>query len=154
MQSFIDRSSIFNVKKKPGMNREDLAMGIKSITTPNSPRRSSSKPNTNQNNSADSQLDNLDNIRTDAIVLNDNKANVNSKHKIILPKGIIHFHGSQTRANSGGSKSAERKTRKVGLSHEPREESLRRKVKVMQIIKNFESDKDPLGREIKAQSQH
>jgi hypothetical protein len=60
------------------------------------------------------------------------------KHKIILPKGIINFNGSQTRGHSsGGSKSAERATRRPGLSHEPREESLRRKKKVMQIIRNF-----------------
>ncbi len=43
---------------------------------------------------------------------------------------------------STGSKSAEKTTsRKGGQSHEPREESLRRKKKVMQIIRNFEKDR-------------
>jgi len=49
----------------------------------------------------------------------------------VLPKGIINFTTTQSRQNSAGSKSADRKTRKAGLSHEPREESLRRKKKVM-----------------------
>lgn len=40
-----------------------------------------------------------------------------------------------------GSKSSDKTTRKGGQSHEPREESLRRKKKVMQIIRNFEKDR-------------
>lgn len=60
----------------------------------------------------------------------------------MLPKGIIHFTNSVTRRSNGGSKSAERSVRRSGVSHEPREESLRRKKKVMQIIRNFENDKD------------
>ena len=60
-------------------------------------------------------------------------------NKIVLPKGIIRFNNcSAKRGNSMGSKSSEKTTRKGGQSHEPREESLRRKKKVMQIIRNFE----------------
>lgn len=63
-------------------------------------------------------------------------------NKIVLPKGIIRFNNSSAnRVNSTGSKSAEKTTRKGGQSHEPREESLRRKKKVIQIIRNFEKDK-------------
>lgn len=63
-------------------------------------------------------------------------------NKIVLPKGIIRFkNSSSNRVNSTGSKSAEKTTRKGGQSHEPREESLRRKKKVIQIIRNFEKDK-------------
>jgi len=59
----------------------------------------------------------------------------------VLPKGIIRFNNSSAnRGASNGSKSAEKTTRK-GQSHEPREESLRRKKKVMQIIRNFEKDR-------------
>jgi len=62
-------------------------------------------------------------------------------NKIVLPKGIIRFNNSSAnRGNSTGSKSAEKTTRKTGQFHEPREESLRRKKKVMQIIRNFEKD--------------
>jgi hypothetical protein len=62
-------------------------------------------------------------------------------NKIVLPKGIIRFNNSSAnRGNSTGSKSAEKTTRKAGQFHEPREESLRRKKKVMQIIRNFEKD--------------
>jgi hypothetical protein len=62
-------------------------------------------------------------------------------NKIVLPKGIIRFNNSSAnRGNSTGSKSAEKTTRKAGQYHEPREESLRRKKKVMQIIRNFEKD--------------
>lgn len=62
--------------------------------------------------------------------------------KIVLPKGIIRFNNSSAnRGASNGSKSAEKITRKGGQSHEPREESLRRKKKVMQIIRNFEKDR-------------
>ena len=64
----------------------------------------------------------------------------NPRQKIILPKGIIHFNCSVTRDKSHDSKSVEKTIRKVGTSHEPREESLRRKKKVMQIIRNFQND--------------
>jgi hypothetical protein len=43
------------------------------------------------------------------------------KQKIVLPKGIINFTGTHSRQSSGGSKSADRTTRRVGHSHEPRE---------------------------------
>ncbi|CDW85120.1 UNKNOWN [Stylonychia lemnae] len=68
-----------------------------------------------------------------------------AKQKIVLPKGIINFSAAQSRGHSsGGSKSAERTHRRQGQSHEPREESLRRKKKVMQIIRNFENDNQQL----------
>jgi hypothetical protein len=57
-----------------------------------------------------------------------------------LPKGIINFTNSG--ANSRGHTVERNKNRKVATSHEPREESLRRKVKVMQIISNLEKEED------------
>lgn len=69
-----------------------------------------------------------------------NRPSALQNQKIVLPKGIINFNNSQSRATSNGSKSADIRTKRTGQSHEPREESLRKKKKVIQILRNFESD--------------
>lgn len=119
---------------------------MKSITTPNSPIGSQRGSVIKQIKHSEKSIGSIgeypmfEEIKLDNVNVAIQNKNTNHQQKIVLPKGIINFNGPQSRAESPSSKSVESKHRRIASSHEPREESLRRKKKVMQIIRNFQND--------------
>ena len=65
MQSFIERRSIINYKKRQEIGHQVLINGGKSITTPNSPRRTSSKGKDSSHKSNNSYVGNIEEIKID-----------------------------------------------------------------------------------------
>ena len=141
MQSFIDRRAVLSLKKRqtvshnpPGAPPTEAANAVASSG-------SSSKQDqlifgTGSNNKSITQPNSPRAAKEEVVALNEKLILIQQQpvNKIVLPKGIIRFSNNSTkRGNSMGSKSSEKRQ-----SHEPREESLRRKKKVMQIIRNFE----------------
>ena len=147
MQSFIDRRAVLSLKKRqtvshnpPGAPPTEAA-GNAVASSGSSSKQDQLIFGTGSNNKSITQPNSPRVIKEEVVALNEKLILIQQQpvNKIVLPKGIIRFSNNSTkRGNSMGSKSSEKTTRKGGQSHEPREESLRRKKKVMQIIRNFE----------------
>lgn len=147
MQSFIDRRAVLSLKKRQTVSHNPPgAPPTEAAANAVASSGSSSKQDqlifgTGSNNKSITQPNSPRAVKEEVVALNDKLILIQQQpvNKIVLPKGIIRFSNNSTkRVNSNASKSSEKTTRKAGQSHEPREESLRRKKKVMQIIRNFE----------------